>query len=451
MPTDANNPKLRPFQEEGVRQMLGTLRCVNADEMGLGKTAQAIAATQRHHSDPPYLIVCPKAVRFNWERELDKWGAVGAIGHIQGIKEDESQWVLCDWIICSDNLLAKRGAELPVPNVLICDEAHKFKNPEAKRTRALRKIIGAMEAKAPVWLLTGTPLCNRPLELWTLLQLMGHSVDHEWAHKWYYANRYCGPDKVWTGRKYVTQYKGASNLKELHGHLRKHGVFIRRKKVNVLHELPEKSRHIIKLDAPVPVADTRDCPARQMALLETIKRGLVDDENPDFQALSGVRAQQGMSKLPYAVDYLLATSDDVPTLVLCYHKDFADKMAKSLGMEAAIHGGTSENKRERLKNAFMAGETNFLVATIQTIGTGVDGLQQACNRAVFCELSYLSTELAQTEDRLWRMGQERAVTIEYLIAPGSLDEFVWDILLEKIRIIEAVVDGVATGEEEEGE
>ena len=210
--------------------------------MGLGKTRQAIVALRHVAPNGPYLVVCPASVKRNWAREI-RIAAPEASPHIieRGTElPAHPEWVIVNYDILSKHMDALGRVEWAG---LVFDEAHYLKNHTSARSRLARQLAeraGVHSGRAPaVYLLTGTPLTNRPRDLFVLLQLVGHSLGRSFLG---FAKRYCAAEK----NEYGWQTRGASNIEELTVQL--HGVMLRRSKDQVL-SLPPKLRTWL------PVAD----------------------------------------------------------------------------------------------------------------------------------------------------------------------------------------------------
>jgi SWI/SNF-related matrix-associated actin-dependent regulator 1 of chromatin subfamily A len=228
---------LFPHQVEGVAFLLGRRRAILADDMGLGKTRQAIVALRHAAPEGERLVVCPASVKRNWAREIAFATATETVHIIEGTR---ARRVPRDvrWVIVNYDILARHVEELSaVPwSALIFDEAHYLKNHTSTRSRMARELANAASARArkdpAVYLLTGTPLTNRPRDLFVLLQLAGHPLGRSFLS---FAKRYCAAERT----EYGWKTDGASNVAELTVQL--HGTMLRRAKEEVL-SLPPKLR-----------------------------------------------------------------------------------------------------------------------------------------------------------------------------------------------------------------
>src|SRR5918997_2989490 len=220
---------LFPHQVEGVAFLLGRRRAILADDMGLGKTRQSIVALTEAAPTGPWLVVCPASVKRNWEREI-RIARPGDRVHVCG-PQDPPAVGYTGWVVINYDLLHKVDAlleDLPWAGIVF-DEAHYLKNHTSQRSKHARELVAAAP-NAVVHLLTGTPLTNRPRDLFPLLQLVGHPMGRSFLS---FAKRYCAAEH--NGFGWVTD--GASHLAELRTQL--HGVMLRRTKDAVL-DLPPK-------------------------------------------------------------------------------------------------------------------------------------------------------------------------------------------------------------------
>lgn len=258
--------------------MVEKKRLVLADEMGLGKTVQAIGCLNALPSIQSALIVCPKSMMHTWESELKKWLTrpmkVGLIESKVAIPAD------CDVLIVNYDMVWRRKSELVEREpfgALICDEAHYLKNPTAQRTKGvLGDLLKAREKRVTmqqreiaaehVWLLTGSPVLNHPIELWPLLRAVDPEARVAPRTFSFYAfrNRYCDPKENAGG---FMDYSGVSHVKELRALLARSGLFLRRTKADVLTQLPPKRRELLLYDDPGAVGAARSACTRPSAAI----------------------------------------------------------------------------------------------------------------------------------------------------------------------------------------
>ena len=184
---------LYPYQADGVAFLLSKKRAILADDMGLGKTRQAIVAMEAGCPDGTVLVVCPASLKFNWRREILM---VDSDASIEVLGADKNPTDTPRWIIVNYDLLGKYTERLQAIDWagIILDEAHFIKN-ASKRTSHCLKLLGVQaEACAPVigpeyvFLLTGTPMTNRPKDLFNLFRCVGHPASRSFLS---FAKRFC--------------------------------------------------------------------------------------------------------------------------------------------------------------------------------------------------------------------------------------------------------------------
>lgn len=163
------------------------------DEMGVGKTVQAIGMTYLYKNDWPLLIITPASLKFTWRDELLNWLTNLRPCDIQLFKKGSEKISLdCSVFIMSYDLASRRHDELRKRgfNCIIADEAHYLKSRDSKRSKNLIPIL--QNAKRVI-LLTGTPLLNRPVEIFNIMTIIRPDVAPNFKD---FTNRYCQPKKT---------------------------------------------------------------------------------------------------------------------------------------------------------------------------------------------------------------------------------------------------------------
>jgi SWI/SNF-related matrix-associated actin-dependent regulator of chromatin subfamily A-like protein 1 len=434
---------LFPHQVEGVAFLLKRRRAILADDMGLGKTRQAITALKVEEPAGPYLVICPASVKRNWAREIEMV-LPGAAVRLLGGAGDDAPLPGAEWVVVNYDVLKKQEARLAATpwRGVVLDEAHYVRNQKSQRSRSARRIVDVLDDPV-VYLLTGTPLLNRPRDLFSLLQLAGHPLGRSFLS---YAKRYCAAYQGEFG--WVTD--GASNLDELAVQLQ--GLLLRRTKDEVL-DLPPKIRSWLPVDVP---ADTGTAGTRQVLRLLLAARGIdvpgtpaTDAGGPGgrariLAALSTLRHELAVAKVPQTLELLdgiveqgqkaiVFTSFDASAKAL--HKHFG-------GAAVLLTGATPAGKRQALVDRFQDDpEVTVFVANLVAGGVGLN--LTAATHVVFNDLDWVPANHWQAEDRAYRIGQERTVNVSYLVAAGTVDDFVETVLQTKAALVGAVVDGGA--------
>lgn len=422
--TDA---RLRCYQREAMRFMRYTKRCILADDMGLGKSASAICAATSFLTQKRVLIVCPSYVRGVWTNphnggELQKWAGERLL--IFNCGTTKATWISPEnqFAVCHYDILHAWAEKLIdwKPEIVIYDEAHYLMNPASQRTKAAMAISRDSQY---VWALTGTPMTNRPRDLWGLLSTIVPGRFGEVDKGFFkFGLRYCAAEKVQvTPIKTVWKFDGSSRADELRNRLSH--FMLRRTKSEVALELPAKTRQVIRVATGS-------------------KSGGAGFVGGDKLALRSVLAAAADAKLDTAAIPLIQAhlEEGRRVVVFTYRKAVAEFIANALG-GVFIHSGVSQQRRGKLLDDLRKQDGASLVAgTIDSMSTGID-LSYA-DVAVFVELTYEPHEFLQAEARLHRFGQKNPVLVQYLVAMGTADELVADMVILKLDTFEAVIGGV---------
>jgi len=494
-----------PFQKVGI--YLGNLikSLILGDEMGLGKTIQAIGIINADETVKSVLVVTKKKLKSNWVKECKSWltrkMSVGAgLIHCEIVVVNYDQLVRRNIMVqvmdeetgepvydkkgkpLLEEKLDEEGNEEFYPNplldalidrdwdMLIMDECHKIKNNLAKRTKGVFEIAGWNKDEPTLHnperiryrlALTGTPIPNRPLEMYTTLKLL--MPFSKLAKLWYYGQRYCKGNTTAT-----TKYYGNCNLDELQLKLRQ-TVLVRRMKAQVLKELPPKMHSIVTLDAEGSAlafvneqikiqvdwqkkqtslkADMQLYKDKDEALYHTAFSKLKECQGVYFTEMAKVRKKLAIEKMPYVIDHVgdMLKSGIDKILIGVHHHEVADGIAEALmqwGVVTLDGRNQSVDYQLEAENSFMTDpDCRVFVGGIQSCGEGLN--LTSAHHVVFAELDWVSANLAQFEDRTHRIGQENHVMVQHLVFDGSLDSKFIEKVIEKQAIADEALDSHA--------
>jgi SWI/SNF-related matrix-associated actin-dependent regulator 1 of chromatin subfamily A len=436
-------PELFRHQREGVefllrpRPMRGALL---ADDMGLGKTRQAIVAAQSAHPHGPILIVCPASVKLNWEREIR---AVLGSADVALLGRDEGP---ARWTIVNYDRLRTHRTELEATDwaTLILDEAHYLKNRHSQRSILVLggehrprkrgklpagRIRGLVERAERVILLTGTPITNRPLDLFPLLRAIGHPLGDDLMR---YALRYCAAFQTEWG----WDMGGASHLDELHERLKE--VLLRRRKDEVL-DLPPKLRTYMPVE--VDLVAYRKVWLDYVQFLASRKRKRMPRALL-LAEIAKLRHAAALAKVDAAaahVEAVLEAGEKV--IVFSCHQGVVDALMQRFGRQAVrLTGAENAAQRQLAVDAFQHDPAvRVFVGNLVAAGVGVS--LTAATQVLFVDYSFVPAQHLQAEDRPYRIGQLNAVTVTYLSAVGTLDEEIERLLAQKLALVSEAIDG----------
>lgn len=413
------------------------------DDPGLGKSAQAVAAVCATNAYPT-IVVCPSSLKPHWEREFS-WStsspSVHIISHVRGALPSAQIYVV------NYSLLRHRETELAElkPSLYVLDEAQNLKQPKAYGKHQAAVATRLVCASRGAILLTGTPVMNRPSELWRLLHLCNPKRWSSFAD--FRAKFLAAPKGKEVGRSIRTMAGKVERLDELHAAISPY--LLRRLKKDVLPDLPPKSRR--SLLVRLPDQDLLHYERAKQNVVSWLRglgmqgRATSASRAESIVRLGVLRRIVAIGKLRRAVpEYLRAwfSGSRAPLVVFAYHRDVLLgiwKLCHALGLRTTgIGGGESAEKRQRNVDLFQSGQADVFVAPILTAGVGLN-LQRAAD-ALFCERVWTPSGMLQCEDRIWRIGQRRPVSVTYIDAEGTVDEHVAALVEQKQKLIDAVVD-----------
>ena len=464
-----------PYQKAGIAYALGRSATLIGDEMGLGKTIQAIGLINADQSIQTVLIVCPASLKLNWKRELEKWLTRKMLTEVI---DSKTGWMKAQIAIINYDILHKYRDEICVSawDLLVCDESHYLKNPKTNRTKLVlgyktpkrEGYVSPIPCKRKVFL-TGTAICNKPIELWPTVRAMDpHGLGLNWKK---YVERYCGGHVICIGKdefggdKMAWDTNGASNLGELQTKLREK-FMIRRQKSDVLIDLPPKRRQIIELpvndfNRPFVKAELAEYEKRE-SLIEDLKAQVeaLKDGDPEeynraatqlkearqvmFNEMAKVRHDTAVAKVPSLIEYLvdlLDNDDDKKIVFFAHHHDVIDKVRdKFKDISTVLTGQTKKEDRQAAVDSFQSDpKCKLFIGSITAAGVGIT--LTASSHVVFGELDWVPGNITQAEDRCHRIGQKDSVLVQHIVLDGSLDAKMAKRLIEKQHVIEATLNG----------
>ena len=406
--------RLYDYQKEDVLKAAAWGRAFLGLEMGCGKTAMAIALMK--HFGGRALVVCPSYLCKNWIRECAFWHPELDVQIVKKTVPEHS-------CVVSYDLTHRR--ELGRFNVLVLDESHYIKNKSAKRTKALMRLA---RVTPHVFLLSGTPAPNRPVELWSQLSaILGVNRIGTYTS---FTRRYCGAKQSPLG---FVDVSGATNRRELAWFM-KSTCLIRRLKRDVL-DLPKKTRCTLEVDVK------QGKMKKKFARWREINRLCMQQETHEliFERKALV-SELFMDTANAKVPVIQKICADLPprTLVFYHHKVLGDAIEEALPECMRIDGSTPQDKRDEYVQDFQEGRTDYACLSMLAAGTGVT-LTRA-NNILFAEMHFVPGVMLQAEDRSHRIGLTEPLTVTYVLANGSLDAHMFKNIKKKLSTIDRCLD-----------
>lgn len=433
-----------PHQEQGIKFLLSKKKCILADDMGLGKTYQSIVAALETNAEK-VLVVCPANAKINWYREIANFVPEDDISILKTGHWNPKKFTIINYDILKNfhtlidrrkkyedweihRHLVNEGYDL-----IILDEAHMVKNPKADRTKIINQIADSISKR---WLLTGTPIANRPMDYFNLLDLCESPVTSSWK---YYAFRYCDGKKFRKKTKagkvqdiWVTD--GASNLEELNE--RTQSLILRRKKEDHL-DLPPKivAPYYIEID---------DMKAYNSAFEEYLEWAKSEGKRlgtgRHMVELIVLRKYLAEEKVKHTIELAeQAVENGQKVIIFTNFTHSFNALMKHFGRIAVGHNGSMNGtQKQRSIDSFQEDENvKVFVGNLVSAGTAIT-LTKA-QVVIMNDLDFVPANHAQAEDRAFRIGQTKTVNVYYPIAQNTIDEMMYDMLQKKKRIINTVV------------
>ena len=428
------HPELLDYQRAGVDWILGHRFTLLADEMGLGKTIQAIVAMDFSELNN-WMVVCPSSLKYNWRLECERWfrkkseTAVTVVekGNKELKLENKRNVFILSYDILRSFVIRSQLNHLQIDG-FIADEAHYLKSGKAERTKVFLNY--AKKAKKCI-AITGTPIVNRPIELYPMLKQLSSDTIMPFTQKYDYGRRFCAAFQS----KWGWDDSGSSREEELAFRLRS-TCMIRRSKKEVLPMLPLKFHKIIALEPD----------KKAKILLKKEKSYDIENliKNPElgtFGELAEIRKELAETKLKSSVEYIRALLEETEKVVVfCYHREIIAKLEEGLLARnpAIIHGGVASKNRQLAVEKFQnQSSCRVFIGQINASGVGLT-LTKSSN-VVFVEMDWSPSITDQCIDRCHRLGQQDNVTAHYIVVEGSLDEYMIRKNIEKRDIINEIL------------
>lgn len=431
----------KPFkhQEEAVKFLLTKNGCILALDMGLGKTYISILGALECNAKK-ILVICPSSLKINWMREIqnfsddvtivnsNQWGEskftiinYDILKNFHTIKEKNRDYQ--DWEI-------KRDIVNFNPDLIIMDEAHFLKNPKSIRAKIINDISQIYPINR-IWLLTGTPVANRPMDYFNLLSLIKSPVASNWVQ---YARTYCDGKRFRKGNKFIWVTDGASNLDELASKTKNY--VLRRKKEEVL-DLPEKLISPVYLELKNKEAYEKVWDDYMEKRKDAGKKGNI---SKDLVETTLLRSFIAMETVPYTIEKTEeALEYGKKVIIFCNFNDEMDAFLSYFGNKAVcVRGGMGDTKKQQSVDRFQNDDSCMVfVGQIKAAGVGLT-LTKA-EIVIMNSLDWVPGNHEQAEDRCYRIGQTKTVNIYYMLIDGTIDTMVWHVLKHKKKIINTII------------
>lgn len=443
-------PLIAPFDYQivGAKFLEIRVQALLADVPGVGKTGTAIRAVDLVQAGN-VLVVCPASVRCQWAREFERFSPMDR--PLQIVMPGDTPRTYGVVIIFYDAVVKHLKLLMSVQwSVLILDEAHALKSrykvgkkTTGYRTKAIygfgSRFPGLISKATRTWRITGTPALNHAGELWTHVKSAGLTDMPYWDWVYHFCEGFDGEH----GFRF-TKHKNVSELQKLLA-----PFMLRRSKAEVQPNLKEPMFEIITIQksdaamAPEFLALIPQITQADEQLQQALNSGNPGDQLRTLESMASslatLRRFTLMAKLPAIAEQII---DDLENngiqklTVFAIHKIGVRWLAEKLSRfnPLTISGDTPADKRQPNIDRFQQDSTvRLIIGNIASMGTGVDGLQNVCDEAIFCEQDWVPSSNAQAIMRLCRIGQKNPVRCRIFSLYGSCDEYVQDTLTRKMK------------------
>lgn len=459
------------FQKTALQKISPIPSGLIGDDMGTGKTVEAIAIdwakrkafAKDHNGKAMTLVVCPLGVRSSWQKHYKRWrpdlktfviDPKNREAFVAAALDGKADVFICHW----DSLRLMPELQKIWWFHIIADEVHRAKSRDAQQTVALKKLSAANKLG-----LSGTPADNKPDDLWSILNWLYPKIfTSYWSfRKKHVRSKMHGPHIDCCEKQHKSQFTeimGPANVDELHRKIER--FYIRRLKEEVLTELPEKYYSTIMVDLDPKqrkayndmlkkmlawVGENEDQPIAAPILLSKLTRlqqfacafgRILEAEKivkcKDYPELCPEEYHPRMvrslvledpsSKLDAAME-LIKDNPNTQLGFFSHSKQLINLFAKRLdkaGITKAIYtGDTDPKEKDRVKDAFQAGDLQIFAGTIRAGGEGIE--LTAASTCVFLSRDWNPSKNRQAEDRFHRIGQRNAVHIIDIMSNNTVE------------------------------
>ncbi len=453
------NKKLYQHQEEGIKFLLSRNGCILGDGMGMGKSVQSIIAALESGAER-ILIVAPSSTKINWEREINVFCDDTAI--IDGKNFKKAKFTIINFDILKnfhtlpDNKKRKEGEPEQVLfrdlansnfDLAIVDEAHYLKNHDSIRGKIMVEL--SVKHNIPkVWLLTGTPVANRPMDFFNLLKIIKSPIATNWKH---FALRYCDGRQFMRTlkngqRKQIWLTDGASNLEELASKTK--NLILRRLKTDTL-DMPDK--------VVTPMYHKLDLKGWKMYDLlweEYMAKRKAEGKKSietqrDLVELILLRKFIAMEAIPYTIE-LAENAIEMGRKVIVFTSftEELEALENHFGKIAVKHNGPMTTiAKQKSVDAFQNNaKVKVFIGNIKSAGVGITLTEATV--VIFNSFDWVTGNNEQAEDRSFRIGQKNDVNVYYQLFMDTISVRMWETLKNKKDVIDIIMGDNKLSEEE---
>jgi SWI/SNF-related matrix-associated actin-dependent regulator 1 of chromatin subfamily A len=439
-------------QEEAIIKLLQHDKFLLLDTPGLGKTTSSIIAALESDSKK-ILVICPASLKLNWKKEISIYDDPNNISIIQ------KEWTPNKWTIINYDILDKFNTiEKPKKgkkpkfkfqeyddvvlnnhiinekfDLIIIDESHFLKSSSSNRTKHVKKIAKTIKKR---WFLTGTPITNKPVDLFSLLSMVEHPLSTNYNSFLY---SYCNAKTMIIKGRKIIKADGASNLEELNRRIKP--VSIRRRKEDVL-DLPDKIISPIYLQLDDDDKNDYDSSVERYIQMRE-EQGKNMSYAKKLVELSVLRRWVAENKLKHTKEIINNSLEtDKKVIVFTDYTSVVNTLKDEYkDICVVINGETSQKDRQKAVDEFQ-NNSNIRLFIGNTVAAGVGLTLTAAEVVIVNDLNWTPANVDQSLDRAYRIGQTKDVICYFPLFDNTIDTIVYEVLDKKRDIINMAIDGV---------
>lgn len=449
--TKSKRTKPYPFQRIDLKRIKRKYgyRAILGYEMGLGKTPVSLWARKKYARRGVAVVVCTATLKENWRREAVKHiREIATVlhsrtPHVQKLRPKGMYIVNYDILGAPAKGPRTWRALLKKikPELVIVDECQNIKDESTQKTKAVKSLCAGVPK---LLFLSGTPAPNRPIELYPVVKILKPKL---FESKFLFGLKYCA-GHIWQGR---WDFTGASNTKKLNKILTKN-VLIRRRKHDVLKDLPKKIRTVVPFELrKKDYAEYIHAVEEFIEWLSKLSKGRARRAamNERLVQHGYLKRLAASMKLRFVKQWIQEFLDgtDQKLLLFGIHRKIIRPLYEHFKKDAVfIDGKVRGSKRQAAIDRFNADpKKRLFIGNMIAAGTGWNCT--SASNVAFVELDYVPANHTQAEDRCHGLGRGTGdpVNIYYLIAKDTIDENICEKLQKKDRVLASILDGKRMG------
>lgn len=432
------------YQREDIEKGSAMRRFINSNDMGCGKSLESIA-TALYLNQFPCLVICPSTLKINWQEEIETWTDKKALilnnkhihtwqayidpGHYGGMFAGQFDFFIVNYESLKKFFVYEYKKKKPklkdilfnpfirLFRTVIVDECHLINNPDSQRAKLVK---GITSGKKNIMMLTGTPIVNDIKNLVPLISILGRL------------------DKFGGRNGFMNRYGNGENLQDLKTKL--DSFYFRREKKDVLKDLPDKFRSVIKLEIT-----TKNEYNKAIEDLEGYFKKFTNKTDLDIErsmrgramvlmtTLRRIAANGKIKAIKEVVDNIISGGQKI--ILFMELRELVDEFKRIYPKAVIVQGGVSAHAKDRSVKAFQGDpDRQVILCNFKSGGVGLN--LTAADNVGFVEYWWTWTTMSQSEDRAYRNGRKDNVNCLWFEGQGTIDYYIRKVIESRKELSE---------------